>query len=49
MAAKKKSVRLNSRHLSPTVTLTAYQLFLNHLETGTETQGAADSDDIRED
>jgi len=44
MAAKKNYVRLKSGHQSPTVTLTAYLLFLSHLKIATRT----DSDGIRE-
>jgi hypothetical protein len=43
MAAKKNYVRLKSGHQSPTVTLTAYLLFLSHLKIAT-----TDSDGIRE-
>jgi len=46
MAAKKNYVRLKSGHISLTLTLTAYLLFLSHLKIATTT--TTDSGGIRE-
>ena len=48
MAAKKNYVRLKSGHISLTLTLTAYLLFLSHLKIATTTTTTTDSGGIRE-